>query len=130
MIGKYSPNKNFMQQGAKAATPISHGIGDIDVPFNVAEPVFRYRFPAATTLKSPIIYAADIVSPCGAPVTLEVWKNGEYAGSIDLKVGKNPIEQNIPVQPMDLLELRVVVKSTHLECEKTRMKDFWIMWQY
>lgn len=125
-----SPTKamNQKQTGGGGRIPYSKEVGDIVVPFNVSATVFRYRAPEPMQVKNPCIYCGEILSPTGAPVKMEAWKNGEYGGDVDLHNGANLFEKSLPLQGMDLLELRVKAMSSQTDGDRTTIRDLWVMW--
>lgn len=108
-----------------AAVPHSHACGNIEAPWNVGVPVFRYRAPVRMTMKNATLFAGSIESPSGCPVVVEAWKNGVYGGSVTLENGPTSFDQTLQLQPMDLIELRLCVRGTG--DAPTRVNDFWVM---
>lgn len=112
-------------QKAPQAMPQSFDCGIVDVPWNTARTVFRYRAPANMIIKNPTIFCGEIVSPSGAPVVMEAWKNGVYGGSVTLAHGANQYDRSMSLSTFDLIELRIVVKGT--ENVQTTVSDLWVM---
>lgn len=124
-----APSRTMNQnQTAVGRIPYSEEVGDVTVPFNVAATVFRYRAPEPLTIKKPCIFCGDILSPTGAPVKIEAWKNGVYGGDIDLHPGANQFDGALSLQGMELLELKIVAKTAQVDGSATQVKDMWVMW--
>ena len=125
-----TPNTFAQKQNPSkgSGTPYTSALGDVHVPFNVATTIFRYRAPEPVTLKKPCIYCGEIISPTGAPIKVEAWKNGIYGGDIDLHNGANQFDGALSLQGMELLELKIVAKTTQTDESATLVKDLWVMW--
>ena len=112
-------------RGHAATVPHSHECGDVPVPWNVGIPVFRFRAPCVMSLSSPTIYCREVVSPSGNPVILEVWKNGEFCGEMELKHGPTQFDKSMALAPLDLIELRMVIRGSGFG--ETFANDLWVM---
>lgn len=109
----------------KKGTPFSVSVGDVNVPWNVSKTIFRYRAATASEITDVCIFAGDILSPTGASVAIEAWRNGVYGGDIVVSPGANMFQQKIQLARFDLIELRVVSRGDGTPCE---VKDLWIMY--
>ncbi|HPU86703.1 MAG TPA: hypothetical protein PLE60_15355 [Candidatus Latescibacteria bacterium] len=100
-------------------------IGDMEVPWNVGATVWRFKAARDLKILNSTIDCKEIVSPTGAPVVVEAWKNGVYAGDAILKNGANTFP-DIPLKRLDEIELRVVVKGDKEGV--TAIKGLWILY--
>ena len=131
MLDRIVPRKITSAKTARtvAATakpdPKSEYFGDIDVPWNVGLTVFRMKAARDMTIVDPVIEIKEIVSPSGAPIVLEAWRNGSYGGSTTLAMGANSFP-SVPLKKLDEIELRVCVKGDRTD--KTEAKGVWLVY--
>jgi hypothetical protein len=105
--------------------PFSVSVGDIEVPWNVSKSVFRFRAPVPMVIVDVCLFAGDIISPTGAAVAIEAWKNGVYGGDLVIVPGATMFPQKIQLQRFDLIELKIVARG---EGTPATVKDLWIMY--
>lgn len=105
--------------------PKSVYIGDLDVPWNIGQTVFRLKAARDMTIKDATITAGEILSPSGAPVVMEAWRNGQYTGTVTLQNGANTFP-SFPLARLDEIELRILVKGEHQT--KTEVKGLWVLY--
>ena len=111
---------------ATAATgaPVCVYVGDVDVPWNIGVTVFRYKAARALKLSDITIATSAILSPSGAPIVLEAWRNGQYTGTTTLNPGNNTFP-DVPLFKLDEIELRILVKGEHKDV--TEVKGLWFL---
>lgn len=105
--------------------PKSAFLGDMEVPWNIGKTVFRLKAARDMTIKDATITAGEILSPTGAPVVLEAWRNGQYSGAVTLQHGANTFP-SFPLARLDEIELRILVKGEHQT--KTEVKGLWVLY--
>lgn len=113
------------QGGNPANDPKSQYVGDIVVPWNIGQTVFRYKAPRDVKISEASISVKEILSPTGAPVVVEAWKNGTYSGTVNLSNGAT-VFPPISLKRLDEIELKILVKGEH-ESE-TKVCDLWFLY--
>jgi hypothetical protein len=113
------------QQRGGQLVPHSRDLGTVEAPWNVPKTVFRYMASVPVTIKGPVVYCGDIITPSGAGVTVEAWMNGSFVGEFVLARGKNPFNA-ISLKAFDKIELRIVTKGTGDPAPAT-VSDLWVM---
>ena len=120
-----SPLLGGGQQRGGQLVPHGCDLGTIEAPWNVPKSVFRYMASVPVTIKGPVVYCGDIITPSGAAVTVEAWMNGAFVGEFVLSRGKNPFNA-ISLKAFDKVELRIVTKGAGDPAPAT-VSDLWVM---
>jgi hypothetical protein len=105
--------------------PKSKEIGDVTLPWNVGQSIFRYKAPRALVVTDAAISIKEVVSPTGAPVILEAWKNGQFQGEVTLTHGVTKYP-NIPLAALDEIDLRILAKGE--PGTDTTVSDMWFLY--
>lgn len=132
IIGLPKQRPSLRQVGAPPAaaaapgtgTPVCVYVGDVEVPWNIGVPVFRYKAARALKLTDITITTSAIISPSGAPIVLEAWRNGQYAGTTTINPGNNTFP-DAALNKLDDIELRILVKGEHKDT--TEVKGLWFL---
>ena len=117
--------RNRASASAPAPDPKSYYIGDVAVPWNVGETIYRYKAPRAVRISDVTIDVADIISPSGCPVVIEIWLNGTFRGTVPIAAGANAFDP-FPLSKLDEVEMRIVVKGERDDV--TEVRGMWVLY--
>lgn len=130
IIGLPNKRPSLRQVGAAPATATATGtpvcvyVGDWGVPWNIGVTVFRYKAARALKLADITVAVGEVISPSGAPIVLEAWRNGQYAGTTTVNQGNNTFP-DAALNRLDEIELRILVKGEHKDV--TEVKGLWFL---
>ncbi|MFA5628287.1 MAG: hypothetical protein WC067_05775 [Candidatus Methanomethylophilaceae archaeon] len=105
--------------------PFSVYLGDIAVPWNVGMSLWRIKSARKMRIVNATIAVDELVSPSGAPILIEAWKNGRYSGVVELVSGANEFP-SFELNQLDEVELRILVKGEH--ASDTEAIGLWILY--
>ena len=108
-----------------APSPQAHELGSVTVPYAEAGVIIRWLAPCKTTLRGAALFVRSITSATGAPVLLESWLNGQCMGSAPLAQGLNQVRQDIPLNALDLIEIKAVYRGETQG--DTVLNDAWVL---
>jgi len=115
-----------MHQPTSKADAHCFEVGDVDVPWNVGKSIFRLKAARDMVVQDITIDTKEIVTPSGAPICLEAWKNGQYAGDQVLTHGAISLDKSLTMKKLDEIELRIVVKGDGDTA--TSVKGLWVLY--
>lgn len=110
---------------APAPDPKSYYLGDVVVPWNIGQTIYRYKAPRDVRISEITLDAREIKSPSGAPVVIELWLNGTYKGTITLEQGANTFDPFL-LKKLDEVEMRILVKGDREDV--TIVNGLWILY--
>lgn len=108
-----------------APSPQAHELGNVTVPYAEAGVIFRWLAPSKTALRGAAFFVRSITSATGAPVSLESWLNGQFLGTVEIRQGLNQVRQDIPLNALDLVELKAVYRGESQG--DTVLNDAWVL---
>jgi hypothetical protein len=123
-VGKRTPAINTSATAVRS-DPKQEYIGNIDVPWNIGQTIFRFKAARDLQMTDAVIDVKEIFSPSGAPIVIEAWKNGQYGGSTALEMGANSYPA-VSLKRLDEIELRICVKGERMD--KTEVRGVWVVY--
>jgi hypothetical protein len=127
MINGVNVSRRVSQQTVRT-DPKSFKVGDVTAPWNVGLPVFSLKAARDMTITDITIDCGEVISASGAPVCLEVWRDGKYSGDMVLTHGVTEFSnKQLQLKKLDEIELRLVAKGEHTEATAA-VKNLWVLY--